>query len=68
VAERQNLLKLIMIFHSLCRNFLRTVQEKYEFSFSSFPVHYLATSNDTLTSGDPKIAAGMQIVFGWTLK
>jgi hypothetical protein len=69
VAERQDVLKLFMISHSLCRNILGTIQEKCEFPFASFPMHYSVVlssviSKDALTSGDLQIAASMQIGLG----
>jgi hypothetical protein len=69
VAEKQNILKLFVISHSLCKNILGTMQEKCDFPFASFPMHYSVVLSsvmyqDAFTSGDPQIAAGMQIVLG----
>jgi hypothetical protein len=53
-----------MISHILCRNTLETIQEKFEFPFASFPVHYFVCRiQNALTSDDPQTAADMQIVF-----
>lgn len=69
MAEKQNVLKLFMISHILCRNMLGTIQEKCEFPFASFPMRYSVllssvASKVALTSDDPQTAAGMQILFG----
>ena len=69
MAERQTVLKLFMISHIPCRNILGTIQEKCEFPFVSFLMHYTAVlssviSKDALTSDDQQIAAGTKIVFG----
>jgi hypothetical protein len=64
VAERQNILKLLMIYHIPCRNILGTVQEKCEFPFASFLMHYSVTSKNVLTSDEQQTVAGMKIVFG----
>jgi hypothetical protein len=58
VSEKQNILKLFVISHSRCRNILGTIQEKCEFPFASFPIHYSVVLSsimyqDELTSGDP---------------
>ena len=55
--------------HIICRNILRTIQEKFEFLFASFPLQYsvvlsFVASKDAPTSDDPQTAAGMQIVIG----
>ena len=65
MADRQNVPKLFMISHILCRNILRTIQEKCEFPFASFPVHYFVCRiHNVPTSDDPQTTACMQIVFG----